>query len=114
MGAGFFKHLAVGHDGAGQVSQIPLAKEGQGELPQLLGQGQPPDAAFFIGGEVGAVILEPGSQQNQPKANNAAAHIKGDVSPCGARHQVADKKIEQTGGQHKCHILERTGQHAPD
>ena len=96
MGAGFFQHLAVGHNGAGQVSQIPLAKEGQGELPQLLGQGQPPDAAFFIGSEVGAVILHPGRPENQQEAQGAADRIKSRSAPRGSFHQVADKKIQQT------------------
>ena len=112
MRAGFFQHLAVGHNGAGQVGQIPLAKEGQGELPQLLGQGQPPNAAFFIGSEVGAVILNPGCQENQYEAHDTADYIKSGSSFDGSFHQVADEKIQQTRRQHKGYILQRTGQNA--
>ncbi len=32
VGAVLFQHLAVGHDGAGQVGKVTLAEEGQGSL----------------------------------------------------------------------------------
>ena len=59
VGAVLFQHLAVRHDGACQVGKIPLAKEGQGQLAQPLCKGQAAGAALFIGGKIGAVVLEP-------------------------------------------------------
>ncbi len=58
VGAVLFQYLAVCHDGAGQVGKIPLAKEGQGQLAQPLCKGQAAGAALFIGGKIGAVVLE--------------------------------------------------------
>ena len=112
VGAGLLQHLAVGHDGAGEVGQIPLAEEGQRQLPQALGQRQTPLAALFIGGEKRAVVLEPCGQQDQRKADDAAAHIEARPPRRGAGQQVADEEIEQPRGQHEGDVLQGAGQHA--
>ena len=93
VGAVLFQHLAVRHDGAGQVGKIPLAKEGQGQLAQPLCKGQAAGAALFISGKIGAVVLEPCGQQNQHKAGNASQQIKGASPARGACQQVFYQKI---------------------
>ena len=112
MGAGFLQNLAVRHDGAGQVRQVPLSEEGQRELPQPLRKRQPPDAALFVGSEIGAVILEPGGEENQGKAADAPGGIEPGPAYNSARHQVPHQAVQQARGQHKGHILEGTGKDA--
>ena len=57
-----------------------LPKERQRQLPQPLRKGQAAGTALFIGGKIGAVVLEPCGQQNQHKAGNASQQIKGGFS----------------------------------
>ena len=62
VGAVLFQYLAVRHDGACQVGKVSLAEKGQRQLPQPLCKGQAAGAALFIGGKIGAVVLEPCGQ----------------------------------------------------
>ena len=62
VGAVLFQHLAVCHDGAGQVGKVALAEKGQGQLAQPLRKGQATGAALFISSKIGAVVLEPCGQ----------------------------------------------------
>ena len=114
MGAGLFQHLAVRHDGAGQVGQVPLAEEGEGQFAQPLGQGQPPDAAFLVGGKIGAVVFKPGGGKNQRKAQDAPARVERGPAARRARHQIPHKEVKKAGGQHERHVLNRARQHAPN
>ena len=105
-----FQERAVGHDGAGQVGQVLLSEEGQGELPQPFRQGNPPHAAFGVGGKVGGVVLYIGGQQNQPHADRAADGIEGRPAfGNAAAHQVTDQAVEQSYRKHKGNVLQDAG-----
>lgn len=96
MRAGLFKHLAVGHDGAGQVGEVALAEERQRQHAQPLREGQAALFALFICCEIGIIILEPCGDENEREADGAAAHIERRSSGRSAAHQIADEIIEHT------------------
>ena len=100
MRAGLFKHLAVGHDGAGQVGEVALAEERQRQHAQPLREGQAALSALFICCEIGIIILEPCGDENEREADGAAAHIERRSSGRSAAHQIADEIIEHTRRQH--------------
>ena len=50
---------AVGNHGGGQVAEIPVAEEGQGEPAQRLRQAHPAVGALPVGGDVEGGVLEP-------------------------------------------------------
>ena len=56
VGAILFQHLAIRHDGAGQVGKVALAEKGQGQLAQPLRKGQAASAALFIGRKIKRIM----------------------------------------------------------
>ena len=116
MGEALLQEGAVGHDGTGEVGQVLLPKEGQGDLPQPLGQGHPAHPALHIRGKVGGVVLEPGGQKDQDQAHQAARQVKGHPAPAGdtAGHQVPNKEEQQPHRHHEGQVLQQAGQAALD
>ena len=94
MGAVLFQHLAVCHDGAGQVGKVPLAEKGQGQLAQSFRKGQAAGAALFIGRKIGAIVLEPCGQQDQRKTDRTPQQIKGGSPTRGACQQIFYQEIQ--------------------
>ena len=70
------QHFGIGHNGACEIGQVTLGKEGQREFPQLLRKGDPPCCRLFVGRFVRRVVLPDACDNNEHKANCDTADIE--------------------------------------
>ena len=108
MGKTLLQKGTVGHDGTGQIGEVLFAEKGKRDFPKLFGESDAPHAAFYIGGEIGGVILKPGGQKNQSDAEDTTGGIQTRFAADIAAHQVADETVKKPNGKHKRYILKYT------
>ena len=94
MGKRSLQGGTVSHDGIGQIGEIFFSEEGEGDLPELFGQRDPPHTAFHIGCQISGIILKPGDDKNQNQACGTSCQIKEDPAAVYASgHHVKHKLV---------------------
>ena len=94
MGKRSLQGGTISHDGIGQIGQILFPEEGEGDLPELLSQRDPPYTAFYIGCQIGGIILKSGDDKDQNQAYSSPCQIKEDPAVAYATgHHVKHKPV---------------------
>ena len=85
MGKGLFQAGAVGHDGIGQVSQVPVSKKGEGECAELFCKANPAVGTLFIGARICFGVFLPMEQKDEHKndqcAKGVSPHTRRGIGP---------------------------------
>ncbi len=117
MGKGLLQAGAVGHNGVGQVGQVPFAEEGQGKLAQLFRQPHPAGGTLLIGAQVGMLVFDAvdpiNQRQNGQGPSGITPYAGGGIgaAPKGRDHGPQDQE-EQPHRGHQAQVAQGTPEHA--
>ena len=116
MGEHLVQAGAVGNHGGGQVAEIPVAEEGQGQPAQGLRQAHPAVGALPVGGDVEGGVLKPVEDEQQDQHHQGKAHIDpepvhGTAAALQATQKMLNREQYRPHGEHEGQIAHKAPNH---